>query len=430
MSFFGKRRPSVRQSREGSRGSLEAELRRSESPRSRPVDENASAALVALGAGLARLVRGLRRIHGDGGSGLAALDDAIGRAVLPTDYNEVAERLRAVELAPVAAVEEDGAAFGTEIFHRVVFGARGVATAFGLRAAGADLGELLKVAELDGPEDRALRQLLRILETFSLHASRTREGIDLMKRCVGELIDTLGRLEEGERDHLGELGVIRERLGVAEELHDLEDLRAALLTHAEALVDAAATRSSTVKTAVVSARESRRRAQELEAALTDAEAEARTDPLTGLGNRRAFTEAVARLVPRGADLAVLALDLDHFKRVNDDHGHGAGDEVLRHVADLLRGELRGDDEAFRVGGEELLVLLPDGSWQGARATAERLRSRLAREAVRAGPGLDLRVTMSIGLALWTRGTPFDEALRVADAALYRAKEGGRNRVVG
>ena len=115
--------------------------------------------------------------------------------------------------------------------------------------------------------------------------------------------------------------------------------------------------------------------------------------------------------------------------VNDTHGHAAGDAVLRTVAELLEAELRGDDEAFRIGGEELVVLLCDSGWQGARATAERLRARLARRAIPV-PGASLRVTMSIGVSLWTPPQAFADAHHTADQALYRAKQSGRNRVVG
>ena len=334
---------------------------------------------------------------------LADIESDVGRAMVPEDYAELAERLRTVSLPPV---ERGGGGFAVELFHRVVFAAQPVAHAFGLRAAVADLAELLKVSELDGPDDKPVRTLGLLFEAFSLHAARTREGGEIMKRCVGELIETLGGLSEGEEIHTTRLAEIRQQLAEAEDIQDLDLLRGTLLQHAGSLVEAAVHRHGAVREAVEAAHESRRRAEELAAALSDAEEQARTDALTGLGNRRAMMEAAEGFV-----------------------GHDR-DAVLRHVADLLRGELRGDDQAFRVGGEELMVLLPEGTWQGARATAERLRARLCRAPVPVSAEETAAVTMSIGVALWTCTLPFSDAQELADAALYRAKEGGRNRVVG
>ncbi|GAB5542094.1 MAG: GGDEF domain-containing protein [Sandaracinaceae bacterium] len=358
---------------------------------------------------------------------LADIESDVGRAMVPEDYAELAERLRTVSLPPV---ERGGGGFAVELFHRVVFAAQPVAHAFGLRAAVADLAELLKVSELDGPDDKPVRTLGLLFEAFSLHAARTREGGEIMKRCVGELIETLGGLSEGEEIHTTRLAEIRQQLAEAEDIQDLDLLRGTLLQHAGSLVEAAVHRHGAVREAVEAAHESRRRAEELAAALSDAEEQARTDALTGLGNRRAMMEAAEGFVGHDRDIGVLAIDLDHFKAINDAHGHAGGDAVLRHVADLLRGELRGDDQAFRVGGEELMVLLPEGTWQGARATAERLRARLCRAPVPVSAEETAAVTMSIGVALWTCTLPFSDAQELADAALYRAKEGGRNRVVG
>ena len=273
-----------------------------------------------------------------------------------------------------------------------------------------------------------MRKLLQIFDTFSNHATRLRDSTGLMKQCVADLIGALGRLVDAESGVRDSLESIRDRLLEARDVQDLEELRGLLIDHAASLVSLAENREEAIQRAHSFAEESQRRAQELEAALIGAEEAARTDPLTGLCNRRGLDDVVARTLP--GPVGVLALDLDHFKRINDELGHAAGDEVLRHVADLLRGELRGDDQAFRIGGEELVVLLPECSWQGARATAERLRLRLSIRPVPLGQHADVSVTMSIGVAVWSGTTGFVEALEEADTALYRAKEAGRNRVVG
>lgn len=157
------------------------------------------------------------------------------------------------------------------------------------------------------------------------------------------------------------------------------------------------------------------------------------DPLTGVLNRRAILSrlrvayADARQAQRA--LVVLFLDLDHFKRVNDDHGHAAGDRVLAAVAGAMQGELRDVDWLGRYGGEEFLVVLPDTAELAARTLAERLRARVAELRVE-GDGTQVRPTVSIGMARLEGSTSNAEALvEHADRALYSAKAQGRNRVV-
>lgn len=196
--------------------------------------------------------------------------------------------------------------------------------------------------------------------------------------------------------------------------------------------------------ASVTAKELRLRAQRLLArkrrqdtvrdSLHDGLRAAVTDPLTGLYNRRYALPQLERLARQqaaaGRPFAVLLLDLDHFKRVNDRCGHGAGDRVLVEVADRLRGALDTSDLAARIGGEEFLVVLPETGAESACSTARRL-CRLIEATPFSGAG-DLALTVSIGIALGgSAGTPpqSPEALLArADGALYEAKQAGRNRV--
>ncbi len=160
---------------------------------------------------------------------------------------------------------------------------------------------------------------------------------------------------------------------------------------------------------------------------------ASTDELTGVDNRRRFFEnarhEALRASRKGTSLAAIIIDLDHFKAVNDRYGHAAGDAVLRESARRLAEGLRGSDFFCRWGGEEFAALLPDATLEGAISLAERLRATLELEPVQclAGP---VRVTASFGVAA---GVPLssswlDQLLGLADEALYRAKEAGRNRV--
>jgi two-component system, cell cycle response regulator len=158
----------------------------------------------------------------------------------------------------------------------------------------------------------------------------------------------------------------------------------------------------------------------------------RTDALTGLHNRRHLEERLDEFVSlarrHGEDLAAAMIDLDHFKRINDTGGHPAGDAVLRVTAERLRGILRAEDVLGRWGGEEFLALLPRTDAAGAQLAAERMRQAVAGQPIPLPEGGETRVTASIGAAAGVDDGAAD-LVRRADAALYEAKAGGRNRVV-
>lgn len=160
---------------------------------------------------------------------------------------------------------------------------------------------------------------------------------------------------------------------------------------------------------------------------------ARRDALTGLANRRAFEEALQREVARarrtGEALAVVALDIDHFKRVNDTHGHAAGDLVLAEVAARAQRALRVEDLLARIGGEELAALLPGASLAAAAEVAERIRHAVGDAGI-AVAATAIDVTVSLGCAALLADEREGAALLArADARLYDAKRAGRNRVV-
>jgi diguanylate cyclase (GGDEF)-like protein len=172
------------------------------------------------------------------------------------------------------------------------------------------------------------------------------------------------------------------------------------------------------------------------------ESMALTDPLTGLLNRRSMEqrlrEAAHGFARSGRPFSVVMADVDHFKRVNDVHGHAVGDRVLRAVATLFGEGLRAHDSVARWGGEEFLLLLPETEEAAACEVAERLRAaaevRLA-EAAGLGSGeavgiAEAAVTMTFGVAVLERGMRVGECLKRADEALYAGKAAGRNRVVG
>ena len=162
-------------------------------------------------------------------------------------------------------------------------------------------------------------------------------------------------------------------------------------------------------------------------------AQAVTDELTGLANRRRFMEVVRLELKRAerfqSPLGLVLVDLDDFKLVNDRFGHQTGDEVLRALGDVFRAGLRDVDLAARLGGEEFAVLLPETDDSGAAGVAERLRTALAAVELEAPRGKKFSVTASFGVAVYPQAQSVDELLTSADAALYRGKAEGKNRVV-
>lgn len=180
----------------------------------------------------------------------------------------------------------------------------------------------------------------------------------------------------------------------------------------------------------------KRYSDKLRASLTESVEFAVTDALTGLNNRRYLDTHLATLVDRsnrrGRPLSVLITDIDHFKAINDTHGHEGGDDVLRDFARRVRGAVRGADLACRYGGEEFVVVMPDTTSEIAAQVAERLREAVAAAPFRiSATGTAAEVTTSVGIAtLEADGEGADSLLRRADKALYQAKNNGRNRVVG
>ncbi len=216
----------------------------------------------------------------------------------------------------------------------------------------------------------------------------------IMRGSVDRLVNGAARFADGDRDHRIEVQVPPELHRVAEEFNRM----IARIHNSEEILSDLAHR----------------------------------DSLTRLPNRRAFdesfTEMTARLQRTEGRGALLALDLDHFKHVNDTYGHAAGDALLRATADVMTRCVRPFDKVFRVGGEEFSILMPNVDLAAAREAAERLRRAIESNAIRFN-GAEITITISIGIVEVT-GTVEQAVLNeAADAALYRAKTQGRNRIV-
>jgi two-component system, cell cycle response regulator len=200
------------------------------------------------------------------------------------------------------------------------------------------------------------------------------------------------------------------------------------------LTEANAAFAATVIEAAVAAIE---KAHDLETAVSDKQRYewlASIDALTGCLNRRALHEKLERELDRARRynlvLTILMIDLDRFKEINDSHGHLAGDAVLRQIGDILRHEARSVDIVARYGGEEFVIVLPDTAMDGGMIFAERVRVRVAENSFTSAVG-PLRVTVSVGVSMFPDEglETVDAVISRADLALYRAKAGGRNRVM-
>lgn len=165
--------------------------------------------------------------------------------------------------------------------------------------------------------------------------------------------------------------------------------------------------------------------------LERAQTEPLRDPLTGLNNRHGFQRAADALTHSDLDgVALLAADVDHFKSINDTHGHVIGDKVLLKIAEILRTHIKADDIASRLGGDEFAVLLPGMSLDEAAKLAEQIRVSVSRTLISRSDGAEYagQVSLSIGLAVGEKNDTLETLRHRADAAMYKAKDAGRNRV--
>ncbi len=181
--------------------------------------------------------------------------------------------------------------------------------------------------------------------------------------------------------------------------------------------------------------ESSEEVAELKANLEEVQNEAMTDMLTGIANRRRFDQELqdrtADAIEDETPLSLLLLDIDHFKRFNDDFGHLMGDQVLKLIAQSLMQSVKGRDLPARFGGEEFAIILPETQIEAACIVANQIRMLISRRnIVKKSTGEILcKVSVSIGVGEYRRGEPLDSLIRRADGALYAAKEAGRNRVM-
>jgi diguanylate cyclase len=271
----------------------------------------------------------------------------------------------------------------------------------------------------------------QIYETY-LSQIRTTERID---KVGARVISEIGEVMVLITDALGLTSSFGDSLAGASKNLSITEDRDQIKTVVETLVKSTREMQQTKQALEDRLMVSKQEISQLQQNLEAIRAESLSDPLTGLGNRkyfdRALDAAVQLAVTQNEPLSLLMLDIDHFKSFNDNYGHLTGDQVLRLVGQSLKQIINGRDTIARYGGEEFAVVLPDTDLPKALAVAEQIRRAVvARELKKKSTGEILgRITVSVGLSMLQPGDDRDSLIDRADACLYAAKRGGRNRVI-
>ncbi len=259
----------------------------------------------------------------------------------------------------------------------------------------------------------------RIPKEVEQERKKTVEALQGMLRSTEQL-------SEDVTHHNDELRSVEVKVGAIDNDDDLLAVQSALLEKISAVVESNRRMEDDL---VVTRYQLESQAQELD----ETRVEARTDSLSGLNNRKSFDEsikfAVSQFNRKDVPFALLLADIDHFKRINDTHGHQSGDQVVGHLGKLFQDLCRSQDHVSRYGGDEFAILLLGASCEQARNAAGRIRNAI--ESANFDVGSDqgrVAVTVSMGMAFACKGDSVDSVFERADKALYKSKSGGRNQI--
>jgi len=271
-------------------------------------------------------------------------------------------------------------------------------------------------------------------ETWQLYAkyvvAREAGTVDLIQQELCNLIDETGHYSalagEEATQFTQTLTAQREQLSKPLELDSVKQILSELIVDTERMRTTTLELAERLENSVIEVRSLREQ-------LEKAEHEATRDPLTGLLNRRGLTRAAQNIYPaeqKMHDSAMLLIDIDHFKEINDKYGHLVGDKVISMVAQVVRANIKGRDLAARIGGDEFAIFLPDTAVKGASALAQQIRKGVSaleiRRADQTTPAE--KVTLSIGISESGADGSLERMMEDADKAMYEVKHGGRNQV--
>lgn len=271
-------------------------------------------------------------------------------------------------------------------------------------------------------------------DVYDLHArfvvARDMEVLERLQRKLRDLLEEAAQTAAAALEDSGQFeATLRDTRSRLTDATSLEGVHAIIAELARET-----TRMQSATEAVHQRLESRaREVEHLTRQLEQARSEALLDPLTGLKNRRGFELAVSELANGGSPFkgaALVLADIDHFKQINDKHGHLLGDKILKAIGQTLQSNIKGRDIAARPGGDEFAILLQQTPLSGARTLAEQIRAAVAAGRIRRADSKEQpgSVTLSIGVAVGGDEDTLESLLARADAALYAAKRAGRNRV--
>lgn len=250
---------------------------------------------------------------------------------------------------------------------------------------------------------------------------------DQVQLAITEMASMLTSVKSATTEYGDTLGDVTEKIAQADSIEDLGKVVSSIVQDTKKMVE----KNQELELQLVN---SSKQVTELRKNLDNVKKEAMTDGLTGLSNRKAFDKAIRDHVEEaenlGIPLILMMLDIDHFKKFNDTYGHQVGDQVLRLVARTLTDNVKGRDTAARYGGEEFAILLPETTLAGGIKVADVLRKSVeTKEVINKTSNETLgRITLSVGVAEYKSGESISDFIERADAALYSAKKGGRNRV--
>ncbi|MER2555754.1 MAG: GGDEF domain-containing protein [Thauera sp.] len=280
--------------------------------------------------------------------------------------------------------------------------------------------------------DDAGRRLKELIQKQGQLKHTLAESQRHLRDMLAGFVDQLARFSESTGAYHDRIGNCAQRIAQARDITEIGPLLDEVMTETRSIQEEAQRSRDDLLVARTQASEAQERIIALQAELEETSRLMRHDQLTGALNRRGleemFQKEAARAQRRGCGLAVALLDIDHFKKLNDTHGHKAGDDALVHLARIVRQHLRPQDVLARYGGEEFVILLPETGGSDAQQALTRLQRELTREFFMADKQ-KVVITFSAGVTPLGDGEPLEAALQRADAAMYQAKQAGRNRVV-